>query len=296
MDDPGCLRASPDPHHVNRCDRPRTRFHADHCGGRGVPRGSRPQPCLFRRPGLMAARSSRLGHSGPNSPGRRYESSRHGLAASRPRTPGSGAVRFLSPPTKPSSRLGTRHIVRCNAVARSAPLPVRHPGPRVTAAGRYTPATSGLATTASQSGQRHASYHPPRLIMSAARHKMLSTPCRARLRAARHYRSPPTQRQAAEDDFGRFRAAAVVTGMHASRSSRLSRTPPRDRPPRYAQVVGPRPAASGLVAHCLQVQPHIGLAIFACGVLEDPLGGNLVNSRWKVLERVTSGTTALPRM
>ena len=138
----------------------------------------------------MVARSSRLGHSGPSSPGRRYESSRHGLAASRPRTPGSGAVRFHSPPTKPSSRLGTRHIVRCNAVARSAPLPVRHPGPRVTAAGCYTPAPSGLATTASQSGQRRASYHPPRLIMSAARDKMLSTPCRARLRAARHYRTP----------------------------------------------------------------------------------------------------------
>ena len=138
----------------------------------------------------MVSRSSRLGHSGPNSPGRRYESSRHGLAASRPRTPGSGAVRFLSPPTKPSSRFGTRHIVRCNAVVRSAPLPVRHPGPRVTAAGRYTPAPSGLATTASQSGQRHASYHPPRSIMSAARDKMLSTPCRARLRAARHYRLP----------------------------------------------------------------------------------------------------------
>ena len=48
MDDPGCLRASPDPHHVNRCDRPRTRFHADHCGGRGVPRSSRPQPGRFR--------------------------------------------------------------------------------------------------------------------------------------------------------------------------------------------------------------------------------------------------------
>ena len=138
----------------------------------------------------MVARSSRLGHSGSNSPGRRYESSRHGLAASRPRTPGSGAVRRFSPRTKPSSRLGTRHIVRCNAVVRSAPLPVRHPGPRVTAAGRYTPAPSGLATTASQSGQRHASYHPPRLIMSAARDKMLSTPCRTRLRAARHYRVP----------------------------------------------------------------------------------------------------------
>ena len=126
-------------------------------------------------PGLMVARSSRLGRSGSRSPGRRYESSRHGLAASRPRTPGSGAVRFHSPPTKPSSRFGTRHIVRCNAVVRSAPLPVRHPGPRVTAAGCYTPAPSGLATTASQSGQRHASYHPPRLIMSPARHKMLST-------------------------------------------------------------------------------------------------------------------------
>ena len=141
-------------------------------------------------PVLMVARSSCLGHAGSRSPGRRYESSRHGLAASRPRTPGSGAVRFLSPPTKPSSRLGTRHIVRCNAVVRSAPLPVRHPGPRVTAAGRYTPAPSGLATTASQSGQRHASYHPPHSIMSAARDKMLSTTCRARLRAARHYRTP----------------------------------------------------------------------------------------------------------
>ena len=48
---------------------------------------------LVSAPGLMVARSSRLGHSGSNSPGRRYESSRHGLAASRPRTLGSGAVR-----------------------------------------------------------------------------------------------------------------------------------------------------------------------------------------------------------
>ena len=44
-------------------------------------------------PGLMVARSSRPGHSGSKTPGRRYESSRHGLAASRPRTPGSGAMR-----------------------------------------------------------------------------------------------------------------------------------------------------------------------------------------------------------
>ena len=50
MDNPGCLTASPDPHHVTRCDSPSTRFHAGHCGGRGVPRGSRPQPCQFRRP------------------------------------------------------------------------------------------------------------------------------------------------------------------------------------------------------------------------------------------------------
>ena len=140
--------------------------------------------------GLMVARSSRLGHSGSRLPGHRYEPSRHGLAASRPRTPGSGASAVTPPPTKPSSRLGTRHIERCNAVVRSAPLPVRHPGPRVTAAGRCTPAPSGPATTASQSGQRHASYHPPRPIMSAARDRMLSTPCRARLRAARHYRIP----------------------------------------------------------------------------------------------------------
>ena len=140
----------------------------------------------------MVARSSRLGYSGSRLPGHRYESSRHGLAASRPRTPGSGASAVTPPPTKPSSRFGTRHIVRCNAVVRSAPLPVRHPGPRVTAAGRCTPAPSGPATTASQSGQRHASYHPPRPIMSAARDRMLSTPCRARLRAARHYRIPPS--------------------------------------------------------------------------------------------------------
>ena len=174
----------------------------------------------------MAARSSRLGHSGSNSPGRRYESSRHGLAASRPRTPGSGAVRFLSPPTKPSSRFGTRHIVRCNAVVRSAPLPVRHPGPRVTAAGRYTPAPSGLATTASQSGQRHASYHPPRSIMSAARDKMLSTPCRARLRAARHYRNP------APGDVPR-KAPSAASGRRSGSDGalrlgpRARRTPPR---------------------------------------------------------------------
>ena len=50
MDNPGCLTASPDPHHVTRCDSPSTRFHASHCGGRGVPRGSRPQPGRFRRP------------------------------------------------------------------------------------------------------------------------------------------------------------------------------------------------------------------------------------------------------
>ena len=91
----------------------------------------------------VVARSSRLGHSGSRLPGHRYESSRHGLAASRPRTPGSGASAVTPPPTKPSSRLGTRHIVRCNAVVRSAPLPVRHPGPRVTVAGRCTPARPG---------------------------------------------------------------------------------------------------------------------------------------------------------
>ena len=170
------------------------------------------------------ARSSRLGHSGSNSPGRRYESSRHGLAASRPRTPGSGAVRFHSPPTKPSSRLGTRHIVRCNAVVRSAPLPVRHPGPRVTAAGRYTPAPSGLATTAAQSGQRHASYHPPRPIMSAARDKMLSTPCRARLRAARHYRTSATERHAQKPTSAASGRRAVVTALRV-------RLPLRREPP-----------------------------------------------------------------
>jgi len=59
--------------------------------------------------------------------------------------------------TKPSSRFGTRHIVQMQRGGPVAPLPVRHPGPRVTAAGSCTPAPSGLATTAAQSGQRHAS-------------------------------------------------------------------------------------------------------------------------------------------
>ena len=49
MGDPGCLTASPNPHHAKRCDSPWTRFHAGHCGGRGVSRGSRPQPGRFRR-------------------------------------------------------------------------------------------------------------------------------------------------------------------------------------------------------------------------------------------------------
>ena len=178
----------------------------------------------------MVARSSRLGHSGSRTPGRRYESSRHGLAASRPRTPSSGAVRFFSPPTKPSSRLGTRHIVRCNAVVRSAPPPVRHPGPRVTAAGRCTPAPSGPATTASQSGQRHASYHPPRPIMSAARDKMLSTPCRARLRAARHYRIP------APDDRPRKTTSAASGRPSGSDGRRASDRSPDDERHHGAQL------------------------------------------------------------
>ena len=173
--------------------------------------------------GLMVARSSRLGHSGSRLPGHRYESSRHGLAASRPRTPGSGASAVTPPPTKPSSRFGTRHIVRCNAVVRSAPLPVRHPGPRVTAAGRCTPAPSGPATTASQSGQRHASYHPPRPIMSAARDRMLSIPCRARLRAARHYRIAPP------GDMPR-KAPSAASGRRIGSDGRCaSRRPPDER-------------------------------------------------------------------
>ena len=194
----------------------------------------------------MVARSSRLGHSGSKSPGRRYESSRHGLAASRPRTPGSGAVRSSSPPTKPSSRFRTRHIVRCNAVVRSAPLPVRHPGPRVTAAGRYTPAPSGLATTASQSGQRHASYHPPRLIMSAARDKMLSTPCRARLCAARHYRIP------APGDIPRKTTSVASRRRNGSDGACASDRPPDERHHAADHRLGllAVPAPRSGAAHC----------------------------------------------
>ena len=210
--------------------------------------------------GLMVARSSRLGHSGSRLPGHRYESSRHGLAASRPRTPGSGASAVSSPPTKPSSRLGTRHIVRSNAAVRSAPLPVRHPGPRVTAAGRCTPAPSGPATTASQSGQRHASYHPPRPIMSAARHRMLSTPCRARLRAARHYRIPPpgdmarktpsaaSGRRSGSDGALRLRPPARRTPPRCGSSSRWRGSPPcrasRGSPPAGRAGRSRRPSAA----------------------------------------------------
>ena len=68
--------------------------------------------------GLMMARSSRPGHSGSKSPGRRYESSRHGLAASRPRTPGSGAMRSCSPPRSLPAALGHATLFRCNAVVR----------------------------------------------------------------------------------------------------------------------------------------------------------------------------------
>ena len=93
MDDPGCLRASPDPHHVTLV---RQSTDAFPCRSLRRSRRASRQSSATRSvsaPDLMAARSSRLGHSGSNSPGRRYESSRHGLAASRPRTLGSGAVR-----------------------------------------------------------------------------------------------------------------------------------------------------------------------------------------------------------
>ena len=189
MDDPGCLRASPDPHHDTRCDSPSTRFHAGHCGGRGVPRGSRPRPCRFRRQVSWWRALRAWGTPGQDCPSADM-SPRATVWRLHAREPPVPAQCGLFTATKPSSRLGTRHIVQMQRGGPVAPLPVRHPGPRVTAAGCCTPAPSGLATTAAQSGQRHASYHPPRPVMSAARDKMLSTPCRARLRAARHYRIP----------------------------------------------------------------------------------------------------------
>ena len=59
--------------------------------------------------------------------------------------------------------------------------------------------------------------------MSAARHKMLSTPCRARLRAARHYRTPAPgdmPRKAPPAASGR---RPVVTGL-APRTVRPTNT------------------------------------------------------------------------
>ena len=223
MDDPGCLRASPDPHHVNRCDRPSTRFHAGHCGGRGVPRGSRPQPGLFRSQVSWWRALRAWGTPGRIRPGADMSprATDWQLHAREPLVPAQcgDSHRQRSLP----AAWGHATLSEATRLSRSAPLPVRHPGPRVTAAGRYTPAPSGLATTASQSGQRHASYHPPRLIMSAARDKMLSTPCRARLRAARHYRFRATGRQAAGGAIGRFRPPAGSDGL-APRTSRPTNT------------------------------------------------------------------------
>ena len=164
----------------------------------------------------MVARSSRPRHSGSRLPGRRYESSRHGLAASRPRTPGSGAMRSFHRHEAFQPLWDTPHCSDATG-GPVAPLPVRHPGPRVTAAGCCTPAPSGPATTAAQSGQRHASYHPPRPVMSAARDKMLSTPCRARLRAARHYRIAPP------GDMPR-KAPSTASGRRSGSDGHASRT------------------------------------------------------------------------
>ena len=140
--------------------------------------------------GLMVARSSRPGRSGSKSPGRRYESSRHGLAASRPRTPGSGAMRSFHRHEAFQPLGDTPH---CSDATRwsGSSTPGASSGAARYRGGALHASPPGPATTASQSGQRHASYHPPRPVMSAARDKMLITPCRARLRAARHYRIAP---------------------------------------------------------------------------------------------------------
>ena len=94
-------------------------------------------------PGLMVARSSRPRHSGSRSPGRQYESSRHGLAASRPRTPGSGAVRSLhrheafqplwdtphcSDATRWSNQLHSRCVIRGHALPRRGAARQPRPG------------------------------------------------------------------------------------------------------------------------------------------------------------------------
>ena len=67
---------------------------------------------------------------------------------------------------------------------------------------------SGPATTALQSGQRHASYHAPSSVMSAARDRMPRSPRRARLRAPRHYRIPATRRPSASTTSSRTTASA----------------------------------------------------------------------------------------
>ena len=138
--------------------------------------------------GLMVARSSRLGHSGSRLPGHRYESSRHGLAASRPRTPGSGASAVILTANEAFQPLGDTPHCEMQRGGPVSSTPGASSGAARYRGGALHASPSGPATTALQSGQRHASYHPPRSIMSAARDKMLSTPCRARLRAARHYR------------------------------------------------------------------------------------------------------------
>ena len=143
MDNPGCLRASPDPHHVTRCDSPSTRFHAGHCGGRGVPRGSRPQPCQFRRPVSWWRALRAWGTPGQDCPGtdmspRATDWRLHAREPPVPAQvrslhrqrslPAAWGHATLSDPTRRSGLLHSRCVIRGRALPRRGAARQPHPG------------------------------------------------------------------------------------------------------------------------------------------------------------------------
>ncbi len=204
MDDPGCLMAVPNPQgtRVPLAQVQRRVSFADHCGSRGVPCGRRPRPVWF-----LARDVALLAGGFVVNP---CDTSRHGLAASRLGTLGSGALRCCSPPRSlPAFTTTTSPNATWLSVA---PLPVRLPGPRITATGCCHTPDFRPATLHSQQVDAAHLCHEARSIMSAPRARMPSTPL-----------SPLASCAPSLQGFRRrlTASAAVVTGR---------RTRPRQRP------------------------------------------------------------------
>ena len=234
------------------CDSPWTRFHAGHCGGRGVPCGSRPRPCQFRRPVSWWRALRAWGTPGRIRPGADMSPratdwqlhareplvpARCGSSHRQRSLPAAWGHATLSDATRWPDQLHSRCVIRGRALPRRGATRQPHPGwPRL----RRSQVNATHRTT------RRA------LIMSAARHKMLSTPCRARLRAARHYRiAPPGDRprKATSAASGR---RPVVTVRSLTPRARTSRSCPGVTV-RPVSVVSPRLAtAPGLTRRARQ--------------------------------------------